>query len=108
MKPLAMIGKTFGVMALLLVVSTGCQSDGGGSAHVHGSFYYGVGFYDPWYYGPGYYPPTVVVPPPGERPGRPDTGPRPEHPIAKPSPSPRPTPSIPSMSRPSGGGGRRR
>jgi hypothetical protein len=109
MKPCAMIGKAFAAMALLLVVSTGCQSDGGGgSAHVHGSFYYGVGFYDSWYYGPGYYPPTVVVPPPGERPDRPGSGPRPEHPIAKPSPSPRPMPSIPSAPRVSPRGGGRR
>ena len=88
----------------LLAGLTGCESSGGGSSNVHGSFYYGVGFYDPWYYG-GYYPPDVVVTPPprGERPVRP------EQPIARPpTASPRPTPSIPSTPMPRAMGGRRR
>lgn len=108
MKSFVMLGKIFAALLLLLIVSTGCQTDGGGgSAHVHGSFYYGVGFHDSWYYGPGYYPPAVVVPPPGGRPDRPDSGLRPEHPIVKPTPSPRPSiPSTPRIS-PRGGGGRR-
>lgn len=95
MKTFVTMGKLFAVFGLLLVAATGCQSSGGGS--VHGSVYYGVGFYDPWYYGSSYYPPTVVVPPPD----RPGNRPRPEHPIARPSPAPRPMPSIPSMPRPS-------
>ena len=50
----------------------------------------------------------IIVTPPD----RPDSGPRPEHPIARPpasSPRPTPMPSIPSAPRVSsrGGGGRR-
>ena len=98
MRTFATTCKLLVALTVVLVTSTGCESSG--DTHVHGSMYYGVGFYDPWYYGPGYYPPTVVVPPPN----RPDTGPRPEHPIVRPTPTPRPTPrpSIPSMPRPSG------
>lgn len=99
MKTFATTCKLLAALTMVLVASTGCESSGGGGS-VHGSMYYGVGFYDPWYYGSGYYPPTVVVPPPSSE--RPDRGPRPSQPIARPTPSPRPTPSIPSMPRPSG------
>jgi len=98
MKTFATTCKLLAALSVVLIASTGCESSG--DAHVHGSIYYGVGFYDPWYYGSSYYPPTVVVPPPSSE--RPDRGPHPSHPIARPTPSPRPTPSIPSMPRPSG------
>ena len=86
-------------------VLSGCHSSEDSSAYMSVGVHYGVGWYDPWYYGPGYYPPGVIVTPPPERP---DTGPRPEHPIVNPPPSPRPTPaprpmpSIPSRPRPAG------
>ena len=76
------------VMVLVLGMFTGCEStDGGGSSQVSGSFYYGVGFYDPWYYG-DYHDDVIISPPPGMN------NPRPSHPIAMP-------PSMPSMPRPS-------
>ena len=100
MKMFRSILKFFAVPALAVVVFTGCESTNGGSAHVSGGVYYGVGFYDPWYYG-GYYPPDIIVTPPD----RPDRPVRPEHPIVK--PTPRPAPSIPSAPRISGGGRRR-
>lgn len=89
------------VMAVALF--SGCEStDSGGGGGGNVSVYYGVGFYDPWYYGPGYYPPDIIVTPPDrpDRPVNPDR-PRPEHPIANPTPSPTPraAPSIPSMPR---------
>jgi hypothetical protein len=105
--------------AVLLALAnlTGCEStDGGGSTQVNQVSYYGTGFHDPYYY--GHYdddPDIIVTPPPA--PGRPDNGPRPSQPIARPPSSgvgPRPSPSIPSAPRPSprmsggGGGGRRR
>jgi hypothetical protein len=94
------------VAVFTLAVFSGCESTGGGS--VSGGVYYSTGFYDPWYYG-GYYNhgDIIVVPP-----DRPDSGARPEHPIARPpasAPRPTPMPSIPSAPRVSsrGGGGRR-
>jgi hypothetical protein len=96
------VAKLIAALALGLLVSMGCEStDSGGSAEVHGSMYYGVGFYDPWYYGGGYYPPDVIVTPPPERPIDP---PHVEHyNSAPPSGSvsaPRPMPTIPSAPRP--------
>jgi hypothetical protein len=105
MKSFATSLKCVAAIALALVLGPGCASDGGGSSHVSGSVYYGVGFYDPWYYGPGYYPPDIIVTPPSGRPERPV---RPEHPIARPPPSrPTPMPSIPSAPRMAPRGGRR-
>ena len=98
MKSRATFFPILGVLVLAAGLLAGCEDTGGGGS-VHGSISYGVGFYDPWYYGPGYCPPGAIVTPP---PGRPDSTPRPSHPIAKPSPSPRPTPSIPSRPRPAG------
>ena len=103
MKTFAMPFKLAAVVMLALVTFTGCESTGGGGSSV----YYGVGFYDPWYYG-GYHDDVDIIVTPPDRPDRPDSGPRPEHPIARPpttSPRPTPMPSIPSMPR--GGGGRR-
>ena len=97
--------KFIAISALLVVAFSGCESTDGGGGNVSGSAYYGVGFYDPWYYGDYYDDPDVIVRPPT----RPDN-PRPEHPIARPTPPStpvaRPMPSIPSMPR-GGGGGRR-
>lgn len=92
---------TLKVLILALMVfgaMAGCETtDSGGASS--SSVYYGVGFVDPWYYGDyDDYDEIVVVPPDG----RPDSGPRPEHPIARPPPSavrPMPQPSIPSMPR---------
>ena len=87
--------------AVLLGLSTGCESTGGGS--LSGSSYYGVGFYDPWYYGGYYDDPDIIVAPP-DRPDRPDSRPHPEQPIARPpggGARPTPMPSIPSGPRPS-------
>src|SRR5688572_17927143 len=85
-------------LALALVLFTGCEStDSGSSASV--SAYYGVGFYDPWYYGGDYDDVDIIVTPPS----RPESGPRPTHPIATPpmsAPRPTPMPSIPSTPRP--------
>jgi hypothetical protein len=102
MKTLTMTLKLLGAIALVVVCGAGCESTDGGSAQVSGSFYYGVGFYDPWYYGGGYYPPDVVVTPPPDRPMPP---PHVENPIALPpsapaTPRPTPMPSIPSTPRP--------
>lgn len=87
----------FSILGLMLF--TGCESEGGGSASVSGGVYYGVGVYDPWYYGGDCDDPDIIVTPPD----RPDAGgPRPEHPIAKPpasTPRPTPMPSIPSTPR---------
>src|SRR5262245_48347671 len=86
------------VLALAAFALIGCEStdgDGGG-----GAVYYGTGFNDPWYYGDYYYdgPDYIVTPP--DRP----SDPRPSHPIATPPMSgPRPTPTMPSMPRVSGG-----
>jgi len=85
--------RTFAIgscVALLMAVTTGCESSGGGGGSVSAGMYYGTGFYDPWYYD-GYHDggDIIVVPPP-----------RPEQPIATPLPSPRPAPSIPSGPRP--------
>jgi len=81
---------------------TGCGTTDGDSAHVSGSVYYGVGFYDPWYHGAYWYdtPDVIVTPPPAQRPpDRPSQPPaRPTQPIYRP-PAPRPMPSIPSMPR---------
>lgn len=105
-------GVSLGFAAVLaILVNAGCSSDGGGSAHVSGGMYYGVGFYDPWYYGGHYDDIDVIVTPP-ERPTKPPGGtapPRPTHPIATPAPRPTPMPSIPSTPRvsPRMGGGRR-
>ena len=93
--------KRIGPLALALAAFTGCESTDSG-AHVSGSVYYGVGFYDPWYYG-GYYDDIDVVVTPPDRPSTPPGGttppPRPTHPIAPaPSPTPRPTP-MPSIPR---------
>jgi hypothetical protein len=72
--------------------------------YVHGSVYYGVGWYDPYYYGGGYGGDVVVVPNPPDRPDRPVTQPRPTPLPATGAPS---RPSIPAAPRPSGGGRRR-
>jgi hypothetical protein len=101
MKTLATMLALLVTLTLASVCFTGCESTDGGSAQVGGSFYYGVGFYDPWYYGHGDYPPDVIVTPP---PARPMPPPHVEAPIYTPSHSaPRPTtmPSIPSAPRPS-------
>lgn len=90
------------VSAFLLVASTGCETTDGGN--VSGGVYYGVGFYDPWYYG-GYDDDVDIIVTPPDRPDRPGSGPRPEHPIVLPTPTPRTMPSIPSTPRVSGGGG---
>ncbi|MGQ0578244.1 MAG: hypothetical protein ACT4PQ_04955 [Betaproteobacteria bacterium] len=98
--------------AVLLVaccagLTSGCASDGTSSS-VHGSVYYGVGWYDPYYYGGDWNGDVVVVPNPPSRPERPETLP-PDRPRPTPLPSTRPAPraSIPATPRP-GGGGRRR
>jgi hypothetical protein len=97
--------KVTAALVLTLGVFAGCEStDGGGSSNTSGSFYYGVGFYDPWYYGGHWDDPDYIVTPPGDRPPG-GVGARPEHPIAKPppvtpTPRPTPTPSIPSAPRP--------
>ena len=112
MKALTILLKRIVVVAVALVAFTACESTDGGGGNVSGGMYYGVGFYDPWYYG-GYHDDVDVIVRPPDRPDRPDRpgpGPRPEHPIARPpttSPRPTPMPSIPSMSRGGGGGGRR-
>lgn len=97
MKPFATSLKLIAGLGLLLA-ATSCGTTEGGS--VSGGMYYGVGFYDPWYYGGYHDDPDIIVTPP-TRPERPA---RPTHPIA-PTPTPRPTPSIPAMPR---GGGRAR
>jgi hypothetical protein len=105
MKTLTITLKLLSALALVMVCGTACESTDGGSAQVSGggSFYYGVGFYDPWYYGGADYPPDVIVTPPGDRPMPP---PHVEQPIALPpsasvAPRPTPMPSIPSTPRPS-------
>jgi hypothetical protein len=81
-----------------LAFFAGCESTDAGNSTVTGSGYYGVGFYDTWYYGDAYYPPGDIDCPPE----RPDSPPRPTHPIADPPRvAPRPMPSIPSTPRPS-------
>jgi hypothetical protein len=95
MKGLSQILKLSTAVALL-TGAAGCESnDTGGGASV----YSGSGFEDPWYYG-GYYDDVDVIVTP---PDRPESPPRPTHPIA-PVPSPRPTPmpmpSIPRMPMP--------
>jgi hypothetical protein len=105
MKAFTTLLKLLAASALALLVFAGCGSTGGGD--VSGSMYYGMGHDDAWYYGSGYYPPDAIVTPPD----RPDTQPRPEHPIATPpmsTPRPTPMPSIPSTPRPAPrvGGGR--
>jgi hypothetical protein len=96
---------------LAFATLTGCESTDGGSTQVNQANYYGVGFYNPWYYGHYDDDPDIIVAPP---PSRPETGPRPSHPIARPptpgaGPRPTPMPSIPAGPRVSarGGGGRR-
>lgn len=94
--------KITAALALMLCVFTGCESTDGGSTHVSGSVYYGVGFSDPWYYG-GYYDDVDIIVTPPDRPDKPPgevtPPPRPAHPIAPaPSPTPRPTP-MPSIPR---------
>jgi hypothetical protein len=75
----------------------GCgTTDGGGSS---GGVYYGAAYYDPWYYDSYHWHDDgdyIVTPPP-------NSGVRPEHPIARPpsvAPRPTPMPSIPAMPRP--------
>jgi len=97
MKTLTASLRCAAALALTLCAFAGCESTDGG--HVHGSVYYGVGFYDPWYYGGYYDDPDIIVTPPPSNPDAPHV----EHPIAKPAPAPpvaRPTPSIPSAPRP--------
>ncbi len=85
------------MLALGLLAFAGCESpEGGGS--VSGSVYGGVGLYDPWYYGGSWHDSDITVPPPN----RPESPPRPAHPIAGPpatAPRPTPLPSIPSTPR---------
>jgi hypothetical protein len=53
------------VLGLALAAFTGCESTHGGvSSQVGGSFYYGVGFYDPWYYGDYHDHGDIIVTPP--------------------------------------------
>jgi hypothetical protein len=98
MKKIAPLRELSAALLLAMLTFTGCESTDGGGGSVSGSVYYGVGFYDPWYYG-GYYDDVDIVITPPERPDAPV---RPEHPIAKPPSSVRPTPmpSIPSAPRP--------
>jgi hypothetical protein len=75
----------------------GCETADSG-AQSSSNVYYGAGFSESWYYG-GYDDDVDIIVRP---PGRPDLGPRPEQPIARPpAPEPRPMtqPSIPSMPR---------
>lgn len=105
MKLLAPTVKLAVLAGTMLLVTTGCESTGGGGGSV--GMYYGVGFYDSWYHGGYCDDPDVIVTPPD----RPDSGPRPEHPIVKPpavSPQPRPMPSIPATPRAAPRGGGRR
>ena len=88
--------KSLAFALLLIGILSGCASDEGGGS-VSGGVYYGASFYDPWYYG-AYHTDIIVTPPPD----RPDSPPRPSHPIATPPSSsvrPTPMPSIPSMPR---------
>jgi len=82
------------LVLLSLAAFTACQTDELGTGTVYGAGYYSTGFYDPWYYG-GYYDDVDIVVSP---PDRPDSSPRPSHPIAN-VPSARPTP-MPSTPRP--------
>jgi len=91
------------LLASCAALASGCASDGTGGS-VHGSVYYGVGWYDPYYYGGGYDGDVVVVPNPPDMPDRPVTQPRP---TPLPAARPAPRPSIPAGPRPSGGGRRR-
>ncbi|HWH48038.1 MAG TPA: hypothetical protein VN664_09565 [Burkholderiales bacterium] len=89
------------LLACSAALASGCASNGT-STSVHGSVYYGVGWYDPYYYGGGWNGDVVVVPnPPG------GGGVQPPRPAQLPS-GPASRPSIPATPRPSGGGGRRR
>jgi hypothetical protein len=97
MKPFTASIRMWVLLGLALVVLPGCQSTDGGSTHVSGSVYYGVGFYDPWYYGDYDGDIDIIVPPPDERPDRPGEPARPTHPIA---PTPSPRPSQPTASQP--------
>ena len=120
MKAIGNFQKFAALLVLAFGVFTGCEStDGGGSSQVSGSFYYGVGFYDPWYYGDYHDHGDIIVTPPPDGSG-PSNPPRPEHPIAprpeqpiarppagssqpptaSPRPAARPMPSIPSTPRP--------
>ena len=73
----------------------GCSSTD--DSQVNASVYYGAGFNDPWYYG-GYYDDIDVIVTP---PDRPDSPPKPTHPIAPtPAPRPMPMPSIPRTPMP--------
>jgi len=93
MRALEDTGKLIAVLLLMLGLLGGCESTDQGSAGVSGGAYYGTGFYDPWYYGGYYDGPDIIVTPPE----RPESPPRPSHPIATP-PGPRPTP-MPSIPR---------
>jgi len=87
------------LLACSAALASGCASNGT-STSVHGSVYYGVGWYDPYYYGGGWNGDVVVVPnPPG--------GTQPPRPTQLPTARPAPRPSIPATPRPSGGGRRR-
>ena len=103
MKTFAPRLKLIAALALPLAAFTGCESTEGGSTHVSGGVYYGMGFYDPWYYG-GYYDDVDIVVTPPDRPETPPGGtapPRPTHPIAPtPAPQPTPMPSIPRTPMP--------
>jgi len=81
------------IALVAFVFFVGCESTDSGGSSVSGSAYYGSGFYDPWYYGGFYDGPDIIVTPPE----RPESPPRPSHPIATP-PAPRPTP-MPSIPR---------
>lgn len=95
------------LLAGCAALAGGCATGNGGGADVHGSVYYGVGWYDPYYYGGGYGGDVIVVPNPPDRPDRPDRpGARPR-PTPLPSANVAPRPSIPARPRPSGGGRRR-
>jgi hypothetical protein len=101
MKTFTTLLALFAALLGALLTFAGCESTDSGSAQVSGSFYYGVGFYDPWYYGGADYPPDVIVTPPPDRSMPP---PHVEAPIYTPShsaPRPTPMPSIPSTPRPS-------
>jgi hypothetical protein len=126
-KKAARVPLAYASLSLLLVLS-GCASDGYGGGGVSTSVSYGDGGYYGPYYGGGYYDPypPVVIDRPDERPDRPNSGDRPstlpaevDRPSTKPAMAPsRPTTSSRPTSRPSprpaprpmprGGGGMRR
>src|SRR3982750_3570829 len=74
---------------VLMLILSACQTDESELGTQYGAGYYGSSFDDPWYYGAYNDDADIIVTPPN----RPDSNPRPTHPIATP---PRPI-SMPSM-----------